>query len=64
MARMSKQEKAIKENVDAAFLKYSNGNPINMMDIGKVLDAGRDAAKNGQDIDAAVKAAFEKYAAK
>ena len=64
MALMSKEDKRIEAECDAAFKKHSNRNPIDMFDIGKVLDAGRDAAKAGQNVEEAIIAAFAQYSKK
>ena len=61
MARKSKEEKRVEQLAHDAFRKFSSGRPINVLDIGKVLKVGEDAARAGQDVDAAVLAAFEKY---
>ena len=61
MARKTKEDKRIDELANAAFKAHGNGVQVGIMDIGKVLDAGRDAAKAGGDVDEAVKAAFAKY---
>ena len=61
MARRTKDEIRIDNAVDAAFRKYTSGRPIDIFDIEKVMRAGKDAGKAGQDIDAAVLAAFEQY---
>ena len=61
MARMSKADKAIEDQVHAAFSKHGNCVQINIMDLGKVLGAGRDALREGRDLDAAMIAAVEQY---
>ena len=57
--KQTKEQKRIEKEINAAFSKYSPGNPINIMDIGKVMKAGKDAAAAERDIDAAVKFAIE-----
>lgn len=53
--------KAIENQVDAAFRVHGQCVQINVMDVGKVLEAGRAAGRAGGDIDGAVKAAVEQY---
>lgn len=60
-ARRSKNEIRIDGEVDAAFRKHSDGHPINIFDISKVTAAGKEAGKAGENIEAAVLAAFEQY---
>lgn len=57
----SKADKAIDALVEAAYGRHGNGVQINIMDLGNIMDAGREAARSGQDIDEAVKAAIEQY---
>lgn len=59
--RKTKAEKAIENAVDAAYKKHGNGVQVNIYDIGKILDAGRDAGAAGNDIDEAVKNAIAQY---
>lgn len=58
MAKMTK--KAAERLSDAAFRKHGV-HKYNIMDLGKIMEAGRDAALAGQDVDQAVIAACEKY---
>lgn len=59
--RKSKEEKRIDSVVDAAYKRHGYGVPVDIFDIGKILNAGREAARNGQDVDEAVKKAVEQY---
>lgn len=61
MPRMSKADKKIEKDVEAAYRKLGSGVQISVFDLGKILDAGRDAAKAGQDIEEAIKAGIAKY---
>ena len=61
MARMSKADRAIEDRVNAAFSKHANCVQFNIMDLGKVTDAGRDALRAGNDLDAAMIAAVAQY---
>jgi hypothetical protein len=61
MARRSKEQIRIDKEVDAAVKTHTNGRQFNIFDLSKINDAGQAAGKAGQDIDAAVKAACEKY---
>ena len=61
MARQTKAEKAIEATVEAAFRKHANGVQINMMDLGKVMNAGRNAARAGASVDDAMIAAVAQY---
>lgn len=57
--RQSKQAKLIDAEISRAFYKNFSGVQINVMDIGKIFDAGRLAAASGAEIEAAVIAATE-----
>lgn len=61
MARKTKAEKQIDQQVDAAFYKHGDRVGIPIMDLSKIIAAGKAAAAAGEDIDAAVKAAVAKY---
>lgn len=61
MARMTKADKVIEDQVNAAFRTHGSCVQINMMDLGNVMNAGRDAGRAGGDIDAAIRAAVAKY---
>ena len=61
MARMTKEEKRIEREVNAAFSKVAQGREINVMDIGKVMQAGEDAGKAGKDIHTAVEDAYNLF---
>lgn len=61
MARKTKEDKRIEAAVDAAFTRHSSNVQFDVFNVGKVLDAGRTAGKNGQDIEAAVIAAIQQY---
>lgn len=61
MARLSAAEKKIETDVDAAFSKIGSNRRFDIMDLGKIHDAGVQAGLAGLDIEAAVKAACERY---
>ncbi len=61
MGRMTKANKAIEDQVNAAFIRHAASVPINIMDLGKVLGAGRDALREGRDLDTAMLAAVAQY---
>lgn len=61
MARKTKEEKRIDAEVEAAFYKVGGNRQFNIMDLGKIHDAGKTAALNGQDVLVAVSAACDKY---
>ena len=61
MARQTKEAKRIDNAVDAAFKTHGNNIQFNIMDLGKIHDAGVAAGQAGGDIDAAVIAAIAKY---
>ena len=63
MARQTKEEKRIDAAADAAFYKHGNQIQFNIMDLGKIHDAGVVAGRAGGDIEAAVVAAITKYRA-
>jgi hypothetical protein len=64
MARKSKEEKRIEAAAEAAFNKVGRGRQFDVMDLGKIHDAGVAAGVAGQDIEAAVSAACDKYEVK
>lgn len=64
MARKTKEEKRIEDATEAAFNKVGNCRQFNIMDLGKIHDAGMSAGRAGQDIEAAVSAACDKYESK
>jgi len=61
MARRTKEQKRIDDAVEAACNRHAVGRSFNIFDLGKISKAGHDAAKAGQDIDAAVLAAAKQY---
>ena len=61
MARQTKESKRIDAAVADAFRRLGNNIQFNIMDLGKIHDAGVAAGVAGQDIDAAVAGAIAKY---
>jgi len=61
MARKTKVEKLIDDQVNEAYKNHGYGIRINIMDLSKIMDAGREAAKVGNSVDDAMIAAFAKY---
>ena len=61
MARQTKEDKRIDAAADAAFYKHGNQIQFNIMDLGKIHNAGVVAGKAGKDIEAAVIEAIAKY---
>jgi hypothetical protein len=61
MARKTKAEKALEARVNAAFKLHSSGIQVNIMDLGKILDAGRLAGREGGDVEGAIQEALQKY---
>ncbi len=61
MARQTKADKAIERQVEAAYSRIFDRVQVNMMDLSKVMNAGRDALREGCDLDAAMIAAREQY---
>ena len=59
--RMTKAEKAVEKAVAAAFKQHGSGFQFNIFDLAKINNAGNAAAKAGQDVEAAIIAAVEKY---
>jgi len=57
----TKADKAIDKQVEAAYGKHFSYVQVNMMDLSKIMNAGRNALKAGEDLDAAMIAAREKY---
>ena len=64
MAHQTKEDKRIDKAIDDAFKKHGNNVQIPMLDLGKILDAGRKAGKEGKDIESAVKEAIEIFRVK
>lgn len=61
MARQTKAQKSVDKLVNAAFQRNCSNVQFNIMDLGKVMNAGRDAIVGGQDLDEAMIAAKEQY---
>jgi len=61
MARMTKADKAIEKAVEAAYGRHFEGVQVNMMDLSKIMNIGRDALLNGKDLDAAMSAAVAQF---
>jgi hypothetical protein len=63
MARQSRADKAIDEQVQAAYSRHFDRVPVNMMDLPKIMKVGRQAltASPPQDIDAAMSAAVTQF---
>lgn len=61
MARLTKEEKRIEKEVEAAFKLHGNCIQFNIFDLGKISKAGREAGKVGGNIEDAVKAAIQVY---
>ena len=61
MARKTKAEKVIDAQVEAAFQRHGSCVQFNVMDLGKIMNAGRDAAIAGTSVDDAMVAAVEQY---
>jgi len=64
MARRSKEEIRIEREVSAACNKHGQMKQFDIMDLSKISDAGKAAAKAGASIDEAVAAACDKYEVK
>lgn len=62
MARKTKEEKRVESAVDEAFKKHGVNKQFDIMDLSKITKAGEDAAKQGKDIEEAVKLACIQYA--
>lgn len=61
MARRTKAEKALDDQIDQLFRKHGNGAQIPMMELGKVFNHARSAISNGTPPDAAMQEAVAKY---
>jgi len=61
MPRMTKAEKAIEKQVEDAFKTHASCVQFDVMDLSKIMNACRDAAKAGQSVDVAMIAAIAKY---
>jgi hypothetical protein len=63
--RKSKREKQVEQAVEAAFKKHGNCREFNMFNLSNITDAGVAAAGTegefAEAVDAAVKAACDKY---
>ncbi len=58
------EAKRINKLVEAAFNKIGKNRQFNVMDLGKIHDAGVSAAHAGRDVEEAVKAACDQYETK
>jgi metal-sulfur cluster biosynthetic enzyme len=61
MVRKTKEEKRIEAATEAAFNLHGKNIQFNVMDLGKIYNAGVNAGKAGQSIEDAVKAAITQY---
>lgn len=61
MPRQTKEQKRIEREVEAAFSKHGSNAQFDIMDLSKISAAGRTAAAEGKDIEAAVVEAIAKY---
>ncbi len=61
MPRMTKEEKRIEKETEQAFNKNASGIQFDIMDLGKIHQAGVNAGKANQSIEEAVKAAIQTY---
>ena len=61
MVRTTKESKKIDAAVSAAYHRHGNGIQVNMMDLSKIMHAGRTAVIDGGDLDAAIIAALKIY---
>ena len=65
MARLSKQQlydKALDKAIEQVYYRFGNGVQINIMDISKIYDDCRPAARQGiEALEAAMQTAIAKY---
>jgi hypothetical protein len=61
MPRMTKAEKLVEMEVERSFKVHGSGVQFDIMDLGKITEAGKSAAKAGTNIEEAVKAAIQTY---
>ena len=61
MARQTKAEKELDKEIERCYYKHCNGKPINILDIPKVFQRGKDARASGQDVEQAVIAAIAEF---
>ena len=61
MARKTKAEKAIDTAVEKAYGRHFDHVPVNMMDLSKIMNIGRDAIRAGRDLDMAMAAAVPQF---
>jgi hypothetical protein len=61
MARLTKEEKRIEKETDAAFKSHGSNVQFDIFDLGKIHQAGVNAGRLGQNIEEAVKAAIQTY---
>lgn len=60
MRKKTPKEKAIDTLIEKLYGIHAAGKSINVMDIGKVFDAGHEAVRTGNSLDEAVKAAVQR----
>ena len=61
MARQTKADKAIDARVEAAYSKHFDCVSVNIMDLSKIMNIGRDALIAGRNLDTAMIAAVAKF---
>ena len=61
MARKTKTEKLIEQQVEAAFQRHGSRVQFNVMDLSKIMNAGHVAARAGTSVDDAMIAAVAQY---
>jgi len=54
MARKTKAEKRLDDEIDRIYRAHCNGVQVNVLDLGKIFAAGHLAAREGRDMTAAI----------
>lgn len=59
--RRNRAMNRLNSDISAIYTRLAAGRQINVLDIGKVFQAGRDASVAGEDVETAIRAAVERY---
>ncbi len=61
MARQTNVDKELDRQVEAAYSRHFDCVQVNMMDLTKIMMIGRNALREGRDLDEAMSAAVAQY---
>ncbi len=61
MAKLTKAERQLEKEVSNLFRKHGSGIQFDIMDLGKIADAGKLAHNNNQNVEEAIIQAIKQY---